>query len=453
MSTTPASTFNGTSTYAGELQNVITHAVALKTLPMTLLQNQESTLTGQQSEIQTLGTLFQSLQTSLDSVNSATGIGSYSATSSTPAVATATLSSGATAGTYSIAVSSIGSQTNTISANGLTTVDDPTVGNISANSPFSLTVDGTAYQIPDASGSLDGLASAINSSGAAVQATVVNVGGSASPDYRLSIQGTEYAATAIQLSDSTSTSLLNTLATGSNVTYQVNGEPAIPVSSTSQTLDVSPGVAVNVLAVGAASVTVAQSGAGIANALSSFATSYNAASAELLKNRGQNGGALAGQNVVEELSSAMQTLTGYSPTTSGSVASLADLGLSFSSTGTLTFDQTAFDATTASSLSGALNFLGSETGGGFLQAADGVLTGITDPVSGVITQQTNALGSSIDSLTAEIGTDQAGITTLQNTLTHQMSTADAAIAALQTQVTEITDLFSSMQTESKANSG
>jgi flagellar hook-associated protein 2 len=448
MGTTASAAFTGSSSYASQLQQVITRAVSFATLPITQLQNQQSTLTDQQGELQTLGSSFQSLQNALDSINSAAGLGSFSATSDATSVATASVSTGALPGTYSIDISSIGSQTNTISSNGLTTVSDPSSGNISASTAYTLTVDGTAYQISDSGNSLNALAQAINASGANVEATVVNVGGSSSPDYRLSVQGAGYAPTTIQLNDGTH-DLLNTITTGSNVTYQVNGEPATPVGSDSRNLAISPGVTVNVLTTGTANVTVAQSAAGVANALSSFVAAYNSTAAEVQNNRGQNGGALAGQSVVSDLSSSLQSLAGYTSNSGGSVQSLADLGLTFDDSGTLQFDQSVFNQAASNSLSDVLNFVGSETGGGFLGTAESTLTAVTDPVNGLIEQQTESIGTSITNLGTKISSEQDTVNQLQTNLTQQMATADATIAALEDQVTQITDLFSAMQQQAK----
>ena len=72
-----------------------------------------------------------------------------------------------------------------------------------------------------------------------MQATIVNVGGSTSPDYRLSLQGTKYAPTSIQLNDGTQ-DLLTTLSTGSYVSYQVNGADTTATSD-SRTFSILPG--------------------------------------------------------------------------------------------------------------------------------------------------------------------------------------------------------------------
>lgn len=446
-SPTTSANFTGSSAFSAQLQLVIANAVTAASAPVQQLDTEQSTLTGQQNELETLSTDFQSLQTAIDSVSSVAGSNAYSATVSNNDVGTASVSSGVMAGTYSLDVTNVGSSTNTMSMNGLTTVSDPSKGNIDSSSTYTLTVNGQQYQITDSGGSLNGLAQAINASGANVQATVVNVGSSSAPNYRLSVQSLDYAPDSIQLSDGTN-NLLNTLTTGSYVQYQVNGQPSTPINSDSRTLDLSPGLTVNVLGTGTANVTVSQSVSAISNTLSSFVNAYNTAVSDLAKNRGQNGGALTGQSIVYELQDALNSLANYS-TGSGNVTSLADLGISFDQSGTLQFDPSAL---TQAAPGDVVNFLGTESSGGFLQAANNIMTGVDDPTTGTLTQETQSISTQISTVGTQITKDQQQVSQLQQTLTTQMSAADAAISSLEQQVSEITDLFTTMQTQYSSNS-
>ncbi len=75
-SITPA-TFNGTSQYAGDLQQAITNAVNIASVPMDNLENSVLTLQGQSSELTTLQSDFANIGsaiTSLDSANNSNGL-------------------------------------------------------------------------------------------------------------------------------------------------------------------------------------------------------------------------------------------------------------------------------------------------------------------------------------------------------------------------------------------
>src|SRR4030095_9884856 len=133
-------------------------------------------------------------------------------------------------GIVNLEVVSLGAHTNTLSLNTLTPVTHPSMGTLSAPSSFTLTVDGSTFTITPASGSLSALAQAINNSGAGVQASVVNLGSSGTPDYRLSVQSVGLKEEAIQLNDGAQ-DLLSTLSHGSPATYRINGQPTTPIES------------------------------------------------------------------------------------------------------------------------------------------------------------------------------------------------------------------------------
>lgn len=445
-----SSTFNGTSTYAAQLQQVINTAVANASIPMQQLETEETTLNNQQSEIQTISNDFQNLQTALGSITSATGSGAYQANVDDASIASASVGAGVMPGNYQITVVGLGSETNTLSNDGLTTVTDPSSGNIDSSSTYSLTVDGQQYSISDPQGTLDGLANAINSSGANVQATIINVGSSSNPDYRLSIQSTNYAPDTIQLSDGQN-DLLQTLSTGSYVTYQVNGEPSTPITSTSRNVTISPGLTATLSQAGSTTISVSQNASNISSALSSFVSAYNAIVGELGNNRGQSGGALSGQSIIYELQSQLSQLAEYADGSNGA-SSLSDLGITFNQDGTLSFDSSTFEQTAAQNPAQVLNFLGS-TASGFLQAATNAVTSAIDPTTGLLTQASSSLTQELSTISTQIGNDQTQISNLQQSLTQQMASADATISSLQTQLSEMTSLFTDMQQNQLAQSG
>jgi flagellar hook-associated protein 2 len=453
-SSTSSTAFTGNSSFSADLQNAINRAVGFASLPIQLLQNKQNDATNQQTALASLSSKFQSLQNSLDALNSSVGNGSYAATLSNTAVGSAVTSSGVTAGHYSLNVISTGTHANTMSTDNLTVVSDPANGDISSATNFTLTVDGQSFAISNSSGNLNGLAAAINASAANVQATVVNVGGGSSPDYRLSVQGTKYAATSIQLSDGANSSLLSTISPGSNVMYQVNnrevnGQPAI-VSSDSRSIALAPSLTVNVIKADTTEIDVAQSTSGVSDALTSFTSAYNAVVDELAKSRGQSAGALSGNSIVYALQDNLRQLIN-SGVQSGSISSVSDLGLTFDQTGHLSFDPAALSKATSSSLTNVLSFLGTESSGGFLKGANDILTGIENTTTGTLPTASASLKNEISSLAKQISAKQDRVALLQQTLTAQMSKADAMISSLQQQVTYFTTLFTTMRTNNSAN--
>jgi flagellar hook-associated protein 2 len=449
MGSTSVTPFTGSSAFAAQLQQVISTAIVRASAPLAQLQTEQSTLQGQQSELGTLSNNFSSLQTAIASLSAAAQNNGLSAQVSDSTVATASVGTGALPGIYSLTVVSLGTQANTISADSLPTVTDPTTSSIDSSSSYTLSVEGQSYTLTPSTNSLDALVQAINSSGASVQATVVNVGTSSAPDYRLSIQSSNYAPADIQLSDGTN-DLLDTVTPGTYVQYQVNGQPATPVNATSRQATISPGLTVSLAGTGTANITVAASTGAVSNALNTFVSAYNSAVAELQKNRGKSGGALSGQSIIYELQNQLNSIANYNSGGNGSVNSLADVGLAFDSNGNLTFDASALSADNPQDV---LNFLGGTSTGGFLQVANNILNSVTDSTTGMLPDATQTMTSQLSQIGTQISNQEASIGKLQQTLTTQMASADAAISSLEQQVTEITDLFTSMQQNARSISG
>lgn len=447
-SSTTAATFNGTSTYAGDLQNAITQAVNIASAPLNQLNANVSTLQGQNSELSTLQTDFAAIQTAIQSLDQATNGGNLTATSSANTVASIAFdsSSAVAGGTYTLNVTNPGSPTTTVSSAGLPTIADPSSSSISSASSFTLSVGGTNYTITPSSDTLSALVQSINSSGAGVSATLVNIGSPSSPDYRLSVQSTALGNVAIQLSDGTNNNLLTTASTGTPALYQINGQPSSPISSDSSTVTLAPGLTADLQTAGTTTITVAPSSTAASNAISAFVTAYNAAATELDNNHGTAGGALTGQSIVFSLEQSMRDLSGYSGG-SGSIQNLTDIGLTFNQNGQLSFDQTQFANAANTDPNDVAAFLGTAagTGTGFLGAANNVLTGLTDPTNGLFQSAEGNITTQINTDNTQIAATQTSVTNLQNQMVSQMAAADALIASLQSQVSYFTTLFTDTQ--------
>jgi len=201
--------FTGTSAYSQDFQNVINRAVAIASLPITLLTNQQAALTNQSNELGSLDTLFNKLQTAVQGIDGAMRGSSFQANYSSPNVASATLGDGAVEGVYSINVTGIGASAATLSAN--TWNAAPASGG--GASPYTLVVGAQEYSFTPADNSAQSVASTINAQyGNLVHATAVNVGSSSAPDYRISLQSTTLGPMNLDLvqipSGATTTSVL-----------------------------------------------------------------------------------------------------------------------------------------------------------------------------------------------------------------------------------------------------
>ena len=438
-------TFTGVSNFATSLQQVLTRAVGIASLPLDSDEAALTSLNTTQSDLQGLDTVFTTLQQSVSSLQSALTSGLLSSSVSDSTVS-ATVGPAATAGTYTIAVGSLGAYSTALSNAGSTPVTDPTTQGISSSTTFTLTVGSSTTTITPASSDLQDLASAVNSqSNGQVQATLVNVGSTSSPDYRLSLQAANLGTGTIDLKDSTGNDLISTSTPGALATYQIDGLATV-ISSTSRTVTLSPGLTVNLLAQSGAgdstTVTVADSPAGLASAFSAFAGSYNAAVDALGQYHGQGGGALEGDSIVQTLTSALDQLGNYnngSPT-----AALANFGVTLDETGQLSVDTTAFTTAANASFPTLLSTLGSATGGGFLGTATTLMTGIEDPTAGTLKTEETSIAGQITAEQTTIANEQATVNLLQTNLTQQIAQADSSIAELESKVSYVTGLFASI---------
>jgi flagellar hook-associated protein 2 len=328
-------------------------------------------------------------------------------------------------------VSSTGSGTET----SLQTYTDATSTPVSATGQLQLVVGSQNYSI-DISGSnnLNGLAQAINSANAGVTATVTGSAGA----YSLSITDPEGPAT-IQLNDlQNPADLISGTNQGSNAIFELNGIPI--TESTNNISDVIPGLSFTLLntTTGSQSVTLslATNPGQLSSALQNFVSDYNTLVTQVQGQEGQTGGALQGNLIINQISDAMQDLASYwNPSSTSTIHSLSDLGVTFNDTGQMSFSSNTFNALSDAQISDAFQFLGSSNSG-FAALANN-FTQLTDPVTGVIETQISGYQDEITSLSNQIATAQAYVTQVQQTATQQMEAADAVVAELQQQQTDL----------------
>jgi flagellar hook-associated protein 2 len=332
-------------------------------------------------------------------------------------------------------ISSTGSGTET----SLQTYTDATTATVSANGEVQLVVGSQDYAL-DVSGSdnnLNGLAQAINGADAGVTATVTGSAGA----YSLSLSGSSLSTsgpTTIQLNDLQSpTNLISGTNQGSNSNFQLNG---IPISeSTNNITDVVPGVSFTLLntnPTGSVTLSLTTDPTQLSSALQTFVTDYNTLVTQVEAQQGQNAGPLQGDLIINEITSDMQDLVTYfDPSSSSSIRSLSDLGVTFNDTGQMSFSTSTFNALSDSQISDAFQFLGSASSGFVALASN--FTQLSDPVSGLIETQITGYQTENTDLGNEITTAQAQAAQIQASATSQAEAADALVAELQQQQSDL----------------
>ncbi len=453
LSSSIAGSFAGVSKFADSLQSVLSRAVGIAALPLQSLNAGLTTLTARQSALQSLEGTFLSLQQSVTSLQSTVKSNILSSSVSDGSVVSASVSSGALAGTYSIEVENLGSSSTAVSVAGTTAITDPSASGITSVTSLTLHNGITTTTITPTTTTLSSLVDAINSQASdSVQATLVNVGSSGAPDYRLSLRSIKLGPDAIELTDG-STSLVSSSTAGSLASYKLNGLPA-SITTNSRTVTLAPGLSVNLLGKSApgveATITIANNTTAIASGLNSFARAYNNAVDALAQHHGENGGALRGESLLLSLSGILTRLSSYN---SGSPeSSLTAFGVSVDKSGHLSVDSTALSAAAATKFSTLLTTLGSSSTGGFLKTATDILGALEDPVTGLIKNEGTTISSAITLQKKKMADQQTNVTNLQANLTAQLARADAAIARLESQVSYVTGLFASYNGTRNSNS-
>ncbi|MGJ5814636.1 flagellar filament capping protein FliD [Paludibaculum fermentans] len=561
--------FNGNSRYASDFQTIIDRTVAIASMPLNQLKTQKTSLTDESTALNGLDTKFQAVQAALEGLNDAMGSGAIKATLTDTATVKASVSSGAIEGTYDIEVIEQGAYTTTLTSDaGPRPVTNPASQSLSkATTPaFRLTVGTSTYDLSPASNTLQGLVDAINAqSGANVQASKVNVGTTAAPDYRLSVVSTVQGDLGIQLNDGSMNLLAeqvrgndsggvtssrssepgpnvvsnpdsqslsnqavpsfrltvgtntftvqpakNTLSSlveainantlngvratmvnvGSNsapdyrlslkasklgdfavsltdgviqlqseqvrgevATYKVNGSGKISESD-SRSVTIAPGLSVNLIGVSAAdestSITLTRESSVVSSALTSLVNAYNAAVDEVDKHHGTAGGALAGQAVIRNLSSALQEMTSHVESGAG-VNSLAALGVSLDQTGHMAFNEMSFYAANFADSAGVTNFLGNSASKGFLHDAVSALDSVEDTVTGTLATAKKSVDAQATALDNQIADKQSYIDSMQADLEQRMAAADALVATLEQQYNYISQVLDAMSAQNSSN--
>jgi flagellar hook-associated protein 2 len=415
----------------------LSRAIAIAQLPLTALQNDQADVESKVSALQTISPSVAAVGADITTLGSLAGGLALSATSSDTSVVTATATGATSAANYSITnVTSTASAASATSANFYA---DTTTTPVSSAGNLQLVVGSQTFSITLGTGqnNLQGLVSAINGlSGGPLTASVLTT---ASGDYLALSANSSGAVSALQLNDipasgpavnllSTSTAGLNL---GSNANFDLDG---IGISQTSNTINnVIPGLTFTIVGTSAANETVnlslAASSSAITTSLQTFVTDYNSLVKAVGAQTGTGGGPLTGDSTIFQIESAMQQAVTYEGT-GGTVNNLSGLGISLSDTGTMTLDPTVVGGMSSSELADALNFLGSSTTG--FGALASSFTQISDPISGVIVQQTTNYNAEDQALQTQVTDETARLNTIQTNLQAQLEAADAAIAALQT---------------------
>lgn len=425
-------TITGVSQYSSDLQSILNRAVQIAQIPITQLQNHDSDLLQQKSLLNTLNTDTGNLASALDSLGTVAQSQALSASSSNSS-ALAILGVATTTPT-SYTINSITSVATAASERSQTGYADSSSTPVSANGTLQLSVGSNNYRFTLNTNTLVGLRDTINGLGAGVTASILTT---ANGNY-LSVTSTATGSAAIALHDDpdgANTSLLTSTNPGSDAQFQLNG---INVTQHGNTVNnVIPGVTFQLLDPSSSptTITVASDRTKLSSALQTFVSAYNTLRGDLKAQVGAGAGLLSGSPVVTRLEDTLRQVASFR-ISSGSVHSLADLGISFDTSGNATFNGTAFQSLSDSSITDAFKFIGTTTQnlGGFSKT----LSQFSDPIGGLIRTELDGIDRTDQNIQQQITTLTDRVNTMQTNLSQRLEAADSLLAQLQAQQQSLT---------------
>jgi flagellar hook-associated protein 2 len=441
--------FTGSSTYSRDFIDVIERSMAIARLPLLQMQQQKIVANDRQAAITELQNAFGNLRLSVTEVSARAAATQLSAALSASDVATATLGPQAAKGSFQLEVLSLGTTTSYLSAG---TATDPTADGLGSELTKTLVVDGVETELTLESNTLSALAEAINGSLTGVTASVINVSSTATPNYRLVLQGSRFAAQTITLhdGDTTADNLLDAapLQAGQSVSYRVNG---VTVNAESRDVTIAPGVDLRLTGVSSGPVTlnISRNANSVSSALQSMVTAFNQVTAKLNEHRGAANGALRGSVTVQTLGQLMRRITNFTGS-EGEFRSAMDLGMSFDDRGVLSLNSAKLSGLSEPQLDQLLSFLGGNEAGGFLGAASDALKQATGEEFGILTAERTAMQTRIRNTDNQIRTMEERLNRSEQDLRDRFAKVDSTIAALQQQANYINGMFEAMRVSMRA---
>ncbi|MCS6924970.1 MAG: flagellar filament capping protein FliD [Candidatus Binatia bacterium] len=425
---------------------VINGLLRVERRAIELLQQQKIRFQAQQGVLTTLSSKLASLKSAAQALSLSTDFSKRAASSSDTSVLTAVAGSTAAIGTYSIVVDELAQCKSVQSASFTSATATITTGTLTitvGSSNTTLTIDTT-------NNTLAGLKEAINSSGAAVTASIVQV---AAGDYRLLIQSKHTGtANAFTLSGSLTDpggSLSDTaeVQAARDAVFFVN---TLKITRSSNTIsDVIPGITLTLRKASShpngtlepsdpsATLTVSSDTAAIQSAIQKFVDAYNEV-VKLINGQlkldpaTQRQGALAGdpvlRGVLHRLRATLSTPSGQETT----FAYLSDIGIRFERDGTLTVHSAALTSALESDpLAVSRLFLKSSNGLG--KRIPDMVDEFIGGINGALTSRHDGLTASVTSIDKKIAREEERIAALEKRLLEQFTALERLLSQLSAQ--------------------
>ncbi|MBH0198475.1 MAG: flagellar filament capping protein FliD [Nitrospira sp.] len=436
---------------------VVDQLVKVARLPVDRLADKKASLNSKSTDYATLSTKLVMLQSAADKLRLSTSFDRTSTNVSDTTALSATGSSTATAGTYSIRITQL-AQSHQITNKAATAVAATTtdiVGGPSGTFTFRVGSGASQTVTLGATATLDDLKAAINDLGAGVTASIINTGSDTTPAYRLvltaaSTGGSNGVAiisddTDLDLDNSSGTGGVDTLQAAQDATVVVGDSAQNPVTLTRSSnvlSDAIPGVTLTMLkATGSSTVQVGVSRdvAAVKTNIAALATAYNDV-VKFINERNtydiatKKGGIFFNEPTVRGVLTQLRTALSSSVAGLSSLKTVGEIGFKTERDGTVTVDDAKLDGALASGYSAVKNlFINQTSSTGIAQLINNAVDAIDDAVNGPLTLRKNGLTGQITDLTAEIARKEDILAQYEERLRRQYAALDGLLGRLQSQ--------------------
>ena len=436
---------------------VVDQLVKVAHLPVDRLTEKKASLNTKSTDYATLSTKLIALQSAADKLRLSASFDRSSTSVSDATALSATGSSTATAGTFSIRITQL-AQSHQITnkagkAVAATTTD--IVGGASGTFTFRVGTGADQTVTLGATATLDDLKSAINDLGAGVTAAIINTGSDTTPAYRLVLTAASTGASngVTIVSDSTTLDFGNSSGTGGVDILQAAQDATVVVGDPTQnpvTLtrasnvvsDAVPGVTLTLLkATGTSTVQVGVSRdvAAVKANIAALATSYNEV-VKFINERNtydiatKKGGIFFNEPTVRGVLSQLRTALASSVAGLTSLKTVGEIGFKTERDGTVTVDDAKLDGALAAGYTNVKNlFINQTSSTGIAQLINNAVDAIDDAVNGPLTLRKNGLTGQITNLTAEIARKEDLLAQYEERLRRQYAALDGLLGRLKGQ--------------------
>jgi flagellar hook-associated protein 2 len=371
---------SGTITFSGlasgmDTGSIISQLMEIERAPEKILTSQKTKLQNKVAEYNKLSSLLKTLQSQMAGINTSSKFAAKTVSVADGTIATATATGAAQAGNHTLMVTSLAasqtlvSQSSTNTGYASDTAQNFGTGTITIRDTTGGATDVT-INIDSTNNSLQGIANAINSSGAKVTASVVN-DGSGTP-YRLALIGKDtntYSVTASLTGGTYDAPAFEQKVAASRAVFQIDG---IDMSRTSNTIsDAIPGVTLNLQKPTGGSqttVTIGNDTSAVTAKINDFITNYNNVMDLINTNNDYDTstgttGTLFGESTLRTVLSTLQgLLTSEVEGLTGNYTSLAELGISSDyKTGKISMDSEMLNTALSNDFNGVVSLFTQNT--------------------------------------------------------------------------------------------